>query len=230
MIDDDARRRLHAEGRLLLRGPSWADEARVWMVEVAAALAAGRSWPQPIGLVSELSARHGTPYATHRTGAVPFHNDGVHLHQPARWLLLWCDTPAHQGGETLVARGADVRAALAPEVAAQLRERRFTVRVGDYRSCRPWLGPHPDDGDEVLAFFDPALADGAQIDAGADTAALLGSVRTAVTSVQPWCVAWRRGDLLVIDNLRTLHARNAYDGPRRMLRCLVGPWVGGGAS
>jgi alpha-ketoglutarate-dependent taurine dioxygenase len=33
---------------------------------------------------------------------------------------------------------------------------------------------------------------------------------------------WREGDLLVLDNMRVAHARNAFDGPRRILTAMAG--------
>lgn len=227
MIDQEARRQLRANGWLHLHREGTFEQARGWLGAIASALSDGRDWPRPRGPVVELVAREGSRYATQRAVAVPFHNDGVHLHDPTRYVLLWCDRPADGGGDTLVVRGDEVRAALAPGLAQRLREQPVTLRVGDHRTQRPWLGPHPDDGDEVLSWFDPALADGAELEAGPDPDALVGGLRRAIAAAPRWRLAWRRGDLLVLDNLRTLHARDAYRGPRRLLRCVVGPWAAG---
>lgn len=33
---------------------------------------------------------------------------------------------------------------------------------------------------------------------------------------------WQAADLLVLDNMRVAHARNPYDGPRRILTAMAG--------
>lgn len=225
MIDDTDLRQLRTQGWLHLHLDGSDAQASERLHEIGALLAAGRGWPRALGPVAELVEREGTCYLTHRADAVPFHTDGAHLHQPTRWLMLWCDRPADRGGDTLVVRGDAVRAALPPALLQRLRRQSVTLRVGDHRTSRPWLAPHPDDGDEVLSWFDPELADGSTVDAGPDTPALLDAVRGAIARLPPWRLAWRHGDLLVLDNLRTLHAREAFAGPRRLLRCVVGPWA-----
>jgi Taurine catabolism dioxygenase TauD, TfdA family len=44
-------------------------------------------------------------------------------------------------------------------------------------------------------------------------------VYEAKTAREPW----QAGDLLVVDNIRTAHSREAYDGPREVLVAMAEP-------
>jgi alpha-ketoglutarate-dependent taurine dioxygenase len=59
--------------------------------------------------------------------------------------------------------------------------------------------------------------DGSPID-DATIAALQAAYRAETTAF-----AWRRGDVLVVDNILTAHARNAFTGPRRILLVISHP-------
>lgn len=65
--------------------------------------------------------------------------------------------------------------------------------------------------------FTTAYGDGAPL--GEDVVDLLNEVYTAHTRREPW----QDGDLLLVDNVRTAHAREPYQGPRRVLVALADP-------
>jgi alpha-ketoglutarate-dependent taurine dioxygenase len=54
---------------------------------------------------------------------------------------------------------------------------------------------------------------------GEDVVALINDVYDAHTVSEPW----QAGDLLVVDNLRTAHSREAFEGPREVLVGLADP-------
>jgi alpha-ketoglutarate-dependent taurine dioxygenase len=54
---------------------------------------------------------------------------------------------------------------------------------------------------------------------GADVVALLNQVYAANTRREPW----QSGDLLLVDNIRTAHSREAYEGPREVLVGMADP-------
>ena len=54
---------------------------------------------------------------------------------------------------------------------------------------------------------------------GEDVVALLNSVYEAHTAREPW----QDGDLMLVDNIRTAHSREAYEGPREVLVGLADP-------
>ena len=71
-------------------------------------------------------------------------------------------------------------------------------------------------GSEGLPFT-TAFGDGEPI--GADVVALLNATYEQHTAREPW----RDGDLLLVDNVRTAHSREAYTGPREVLVALADP-------
>jgi (5R)-carbapenem-3-carboxylate synthase len=231
MINNDTREQLRSQGWVLIDGRSalGRDGPATWLERTAAELAAPHVWPQPVGAPTVVRANPHSAYATLRAGAVPFHNDGLYLHTPPRYLLLLCEEPAADGGETLLVHGAAVLAALGAGLLERLRTTPIIVRVGDYRTQRCFVARHPDDRDEIVLLFDPTLADGAlaTLADGASAMPLLDALRDVVARVPARRHKWRRGDLLVIDNLRVLHARSAYTGERQLHRRLIGPHAGG---
>jgi alpha-ketoglutarate-dependent taurine dioxygenase len=54
---------------------------------------------------------------------------------------------------------------------------------------------------------------------GADVVDLLNAAYEAHTAREPW----QAGDLLLVDNIRTAHSREPYDGPREVLAGLADP-------
>jgi hypothetical protein len=48
---------------------------------------------------------------------------------------------------------------------------------------------------------------------------LLNQAYDAHTAREPW----QGGDLLLVDNIRTAHSREPYDGPREVLAALADP-------
>jgi alpha-ketoglutarate-dependent taurine dioxygenase len=54
---------------------------------------------------------------------------------------------------------------------------------------------------------------------GADVVDLLNATYDAHTAREPW----QAGDLLLVDNIRTAHSREPYDGPREVLAALADP-------
>jgi alpha-ketoglutarate-dependent taurine dioxygenase len=59
--------------------------------------------------------------------------------------------------------------------------------------------------------FDTQYGDGAEI--GADTVELINSVYDALSVREPW----QQGDLMLVDNVRTAHSREAYRGSREVI-------------
>ena len=65
--------------------------------------------------------------------------------------------------------------------------------------------------------FTTAFGDGEPI--GEDVVALLNTTYEQHTAREPW----QDGDLLLVDNVRTAHSREAYTGPRELLVALADP-------
>jgi alpha-ketoglutarate-dependent taurine dioxygenase len=71
-------------------------------------------------------------------------------------------------------------------------------------------------GDEGLP-FNTRFGNGDPI--GEDVVALINQVYDAHTAREPWHV----GDLMLVDNVRTAHSREAYEGPREVLVGMADP-------
>jgi hypothetical protein len=65
--------------------------------------------------------------------------------------------------------------------------------------------------------FNSRLGNGDPI--GEDVVALLNEVYEAHTLREPW----QSGDLLVVDNIRTAHSREPYEGPREVIVGMAEP-------
>jgi alpha-ketoglutarate-dependent taurine dioxygenase len=65
--------------------------------------------------------------------------------------------------------------------------------------------------------FNTRFGDGDPI--GEDVVQLLNDVYEANTVREPW----QAGDLMLVDNIRTAHSREPYDGPRRVLVAMTDP-------
>jgi alpha-ketoglutarate-dependent taurine dioxygenase len=65
--------------------------------------------------------------------------------------------------------------------------------------------------------FNTRYGDGQPI--GEDVVHLLNAVYEAHTAREPW----QNGDLMLVDNIRTAHSREAYEGPREVLVAMAEP-------
>ena len=65
--------------------------------------------------------------------------------------------------------------------------------------------------------FTTRFGDGSPI--GADVVQLLNDVYEASTVREPW----QAGDLMIVDNIRTAHSREPFEGPREVLAALADP-------
>ncbi len=65
--------------------------------------------------------------------------------------------------------------------------------------------------------FTTCFGDGSPI--GADVVRLLNEVYEAHTACEPW----QAGDLMIVDNIRTAHSREPFEGPREVLAALADP-------
>lgn len=166
-----------------------------------------------------------------------YHTDGSYLVDPhdVRYVLLFCETPAAHGGETLLLQATELIAWLELHCPASLKRLQAPVRFLVDRAL-----PGAPASDIVEA---PALRRVGQDwlvrlhrwrmfqAVGGDQAALraLQDLGAAFDDLSPTArFVLQPGDILVIDNTRVLHARTAFDeppppAPRRTLLRL---WAG----
>src|SRR5260370_36203377 len=146
---------------------------------------------------------------------------------PPRYLILYCEEPGSQGGQTLFARGDEIAGKLDPHTRGLLRRRRFRIGLNDLCAARRLLVKHPRDGTPVLFFGNPALAANLRVSAarGVPVGRVVAALQATLSDSRVICYRhhWKRHDLLVFDNFKVLHARTAYLGNRRLKRIEVSP-------
>ncbi len=100
--------------------------------------------------------------------SIPLHNEMAYLPDPPDRVYLHCQQPAAKGGQTPVADGRRVLAALDPDFAARLRER----GVRHIRNLTPEPGriSPPTGWRKAFACQTPAQAEAAARSAGFDVA------------------------------------------------------------
>lgn|GEM_PF-516968 len=152
-----------------------------------------------------LSARFGT-------GAFPFHTDTAHWLAPVRFVVLACVSPGQANRPTLILP-VD-RLDFQPTDRRLFTEGVFLVTNG--RSSF-YSGMMPEN--ERYIRFDPGCMTPITSQAEKAWEVALHKIGKAT----PVAINWRPGDILLIDNWRTLHGRG--DGPedddRLLLRVLV---------
>ncbi len=171
------------------------------------------------GLVEPLRPRSSecAPMAslsrTYGLNSFPFHIDTAHWTVPARYLILSCADPGEFAARTLLVCKDVVP--ISVEERTILKSALFFVRNGRKSFYSTILGLNRD-----FIRFDPGCMEPLSLEAV--QALELFSPRRIRQFAQ--LIDWESGDSLVIDNWRTLHAREAVDGQsskRLLLRCLV---------
>lgn len=139
---------------------------------------------------------------------------------PPRYIALWCVHPASgPGGETTIADTAPWLAALNEDERSALEETEYewkttegVNRLGlDLHTRHPILENHPK-GPIVRFSCNNLIRD------DADPAAKLQELWRANFDADHVAVTYQRNDMLVWDNWRLLHARNAFTDRSRHLR------------
>ena len=175
----------------------------------------GDIFPLPSDAFTQLASSYSTNLVWHT-------EEAFHPSRP-EWLALLC-VRANSSAITRVAHARNLR--LPASIVERIRQARFRLLVDETYSVRPnaryfssaiLIGPSHDP--EII--FDPAYTtDESPEDGGA-----IEAVQAPADAVQ-YSVSLEAGDLLVIDNRRTLHARSAYDakmigGDRWLKRAFV---------
>jgi hypothetical protein len=165
--------------------------------------------PQPLdkAKTNTLSSRYGL-------GAFPFHTDAAYWPIPPRFILFYCVNPGSGDRPTLLVDPQEwllsdpIRLALCNEVWRVTTRRPFLCTVGTQ-------------GDNGLSVrFDEACM--VPVTSGAQD--VRETVRASLGSSSKTKIQWNEGDLLIVDNLRLLHARGEAahaDEDRVLARILI---------
>jgi alpha-ketoglutarate-dependent taurine dioxygenase len=152
------------------------------------------------------------------------HTDGTSLPDPPGLLVLACQQPASQGGNTLLADAARVTAALARQHPDAFRAL-SAQRAAYFGTEGGYLGPVCEPAGPGRARIRLRLDDLAMF--SADATPVIPLLRAVITQ-HLHTIQLRAGQGLLISNTRWLHGRDRYTGPRVMLRVLGDPLSGTG--
>lgn len=173
--------------------------------------------PDPRRLISPqtvATAKPNTLSSRYGMRAFPFHTDAAYWPIPPRFILFHCLSPGAGSRPTLL---IDPRAwrlldgerrALCNEVWRLTTKRPFFCTAGTQR------------GDGLCLRFDEACM--TPVTAGA--LSVRDTIRDAMRNSDVITIHWRSGDLLLVDNLRLLHARGEArypDEDRVLARILI---------
>lgn len=165
----------------------------------------------------------GSTYTTLSNQYTPFHNDGLFLHKHPTYLMLYCDVQAATGGENFIIRSDHTFQRLPADLLAYLQTHKIRNTMGDYSVARHWVDQHPIDGTPVVFFVDPLLV--TNVDGLPSLPAkhlpMLTRLRDVIEAGERTTLRLAVGDLLILDNYRVLHAREKFDGYRRLRRIVV---------
>jgi Taurine catabolism dioxygenase TauD, TfdA family len=152
-----------------------------------------------------LSARYGL-------NTLPFHVELSHRPRPCRYLLLGCIDPGSSSALTMLLDWLTLGFSL--EELHLLEGAPIIVRTGRRSFYSTLLPP-----DRAFLRYDPGCLEA--VDERGRSALSLVERRLALGS--PDTHEWRRGDILIIDNRRVLHARGSseHGSGRRLARILI---------
>lgn len=150
--------------------------------------------------------QYGKPLRSANNTHFALHTDESFHAEPARWVLLHCWSPAGYGGNTLLADACAVLAAADRPTRLAFEQIRLRYPCGDMTTfdARGRVRFNP-------AEIDALVADGGSSEAPRPHAWLQRFESLFANAAQQLALA--SGDLLVIDNWRVLHGREAFASP-----------------
>lgn len=145
-------------------------------------------------------------------GALPLHVELSHRPRPCRYILLGCLDPGSPGVATTLLSRRTLN--LSANELRLLETAPILVRAGRRSFYSTILPP-----DREFLRYDPGCLEAVD-ERGRDA---LDLVQRRLCSSVPEIHQWCRGDILVIDNWRTLHGRTLSDqgSGRRLVRILI---------
>jgi alpha-ketoglutarate-dependent taurine dioxygenase len=196
------------------------DPDRVLEVAAAFGTPSARDGNRPVWPVAAATDRPGATFSL-RAGEARLHTDAQYHRRPEDLVCLFCVRPAAAGGHTRVLHAADAVAA----VRRHPRARQVLLELA--RPQWSWVAPEVFQaesghrsailpGDGTIRWRGDNLRSGLSVDQVRAAAAFEACVEAASGVVE---VRLGAGDLVVLDNRRTMHGRTAFwDRCRLLLR------------
>jgi len=157
---------------------------------------------------------------------IPAHNECAYTVNPPRLLALYCVDNQADGGAFFTVASASLTEAIGIEYLPSLRAARFACQMsGDAPSFETTIMRSTPSGEQIIFTTVTAMTGGLAYQlvypVDAYSAQLLERLSTVVNDPANRCIHhWRKGDLIVIDNMRLMHGREAFAGGERTLRHL----------
>lgn len=169
---------------------------------------------------------HDHPNVALTRDAVPWHTEKVYTNSPPAYLLLGCGQNNATGGRTLLLdgeRAANTLRTRDPDI----QEVVLRYSKDDVSGSWPLIQRHPRTKKPVLWYRQDHPERRSHMTAihlppSWPLEGIIKLVDETLQAIGPTYVhAWTPGDVVVIDNYRMLHAREAYTGERTLKRILV---------
>ncbi len=190
------------------------------LLEVAQALGTILPQEEQDATIRAVSEHHANIALTRK--AVPWHTEKMYARALPSYVILVCEEPGF-GGRTLLLDGEKAAATLLAQE-PRLEKVVLGYSKGDVMITRPLIAVHPRSGNLVLRYrqeHPERLACSTIVQGNGLDAKTINSLVGSALTTPDYEHSWTKGDVLVIDNLRMLHARNAYIGERVLHRMLV---------
>lgn len=161
-----------------------------------------------------------------QSSAVPFHFDGLFGEPAPRYLFFVCQVAPPVGGQSVFCDTTRVLKKLSDEqrsLAAAVRVT-CTSETPPRTATFPLVGSHPEGGEPILRFAEPAPTGNVAVELeGLPEAARAGFLRELQAGlVDPAAIhehTWQAGDMILADNMALLHGRRASaDGRLRHVK------------
>lgn len=165
-------------------------------------------------------------------GLLPFHTDGDRGEYKTRYLILYCLEASEdkQGGETLIASTKNISGILPTDIYQIMTRRdattRFRLDAENHFKSLTYRVYEPESA-SLMAYFPypmgetphwDTIFEGLSVSTSRDA---LICVEAAVTKRSFYAHHWRKHDLLIIDNEKSIHARQPLTrGFRHIIRVI----------
>jgi Taurine catabolism dioxygenase TauD, TfdA family/Tetrapyrrole (Corrin/Porphyrin) Methylases len=175
-----------------------------------------------VGDISAIEVHLVTEYRSFTSQDVLFHNDGLSSDVPPRYVILYCETPSVQGGETLLIKSSVIAERMEPNLYDFLLNTPIHIHIGGYAATRYLLINSPDTNETNFFFVDPKTITNCTLSVNGRLLddQILEKIRQLLMDSKIIChkQKWQSHDLLLIDNYHVLHGRNSYQGKHRLLK------------
>jgi len=181
----------------------------------------GTAWHEDAAIMT-IEKKKNPRFVGHSDGLIEAHNECAYAASPPRLLALYCVENDAENGAFFVVDPVALLPAIGQHYLPSLRGARFTCQVTqDVAPFETTLMRRTALGERIV-FSSIGAANGASIyglksPVDAHSATLIPHLAAVLNDpANRRTHRWQRGDFLVIDNLRLMHGREAFNGHRTL--------------